>query len=223
MVFGLFSFPVNLNIEWSKSWMKQILYTCETIYIWLDYRKEWTRVLAHSRQKRMSPWLCPCDLPTFSVPSSPTTALPACLVSGTMCRRRDYQMEYPESIILGFMEFTYFYLIIYLYSSFNCALSENLWITTPTVKHNNVIGFLRQLHFVIVMTGNQDGWLPDGPQSGRELCVDWLHGSMPSFLPLHLTSSVTAMPCAIPGDWGAFFGSPLLHICLLSKSCLVVS
>lgn len=116
------------------SWMKQILYTCETIYIWLDYRKEWTRVLAHSRQKRMSPWLCPCDLPTFSVPSSPTTALPACLVSGTMCRRRDYQMKYPESIILGFMEFTYFYLIIYLYSSFNCALSENLWIATPTVK-----------------------------------------------------------------------------------------
>lgn len=59
MVFKLFSFPVSLNIEGLfYHWMKQILYTCETIYIWLDYRKEWTRLLAHCRQKRMSPWLC---------------------------------------------------------------------------------------------------------------------------------------------------------------------
>lgn len=41
-------------------------------------------------------------------------------------RRRDYQMEHhPKGIILGFMEFTYFYLIFLLIRFIKCALSED--------------------------------------------------------------------------------------------------
>lgn len=113
-----------------------------------------------ARWRRCHRGLCP------SAPCTPppSPVLPACLLSGTGCRRRDYQMEHhPKGIILGFMEFTYFYLIFLLIRFIKCALSEDFWISTPNVKHNDVTGFLKQASFC----NREDR------QSGRVRCLSW--------------------------------------------------
>lgn len=66
-------------------------------------------------------------------------------------------MKYPKGINLCFIEVTYFYLICLLTQFIKCALSEDFWISIPTVKHKNVIGSFKQLHFVMMKTGSQGG------------------------------------------------------------------
>lgn len=129
-----------------------------------------------------------------------------------MYRRRNHRMKYPKGINLCFIEVTYFYLICLLTQFIKCALSEDFWISIPTVKHKNVIGSFKQLHFVMMKTGSQGGWDVHNQAASWKhtaLCWHlvrgcWLAVWWHAFLLLHLPAQWLAPPCTILGHltWG---------------------